>query len=206
MNGDDHFGDGAHPDDIGTHAAQHAVLGAGLQVRAGDGDEDSLVSGDSQFERGLQRDCTEFAGVRLAHVRKSRAERVVVDASQRIVTHEIDVVVDNDDVGQTEVRIHSASRVGHDERVGSEGLYHAHRKRDLLHRVAFIEMEAAFHRDDGHAAQLAADQLSRVRRRCGFRKVRNLAVGNHDLVRDLFGKSAKPGAEDQPGFWSSRPA
>src|SRR5439155_4436344 len=105
--------------------------------------------------------------------------------------HQVDVVVDDHDVTEFVLRIHPAGRVGHDERVGSERFHHADRKRDLLQGVAFVEMEAAFHRHDRHAAQHTANQLPGVRLngRCG--EVRNVTVANDGFVSDLFGQTTQ---------------
>ena len=44
----------------------------------------------------------------------------------------------------------------------AQRLHHADGKRDLLERIALVEVKAAFHRHDGHAGELAADQPAAV--------------------------------------------
>ena len=51
VDGDDHFGDGRHADDVGADPAQEAVLGPRFEVRAGDGDRHAAV-GDEVFLAG----------------------------------------------------------------------------------------------------------------------------------------------------------
>ena len=105
------------------------------------------------------------------HVGEPRAEPVVVDAHQRVVAHEVDVVVDDHHVAGAVVRVHAADGLRDDEQLRAEPLHHAHRQRDLLERVAFVLMEAAFHRHDGHAFEPAADEPAAV---AGGRRLREV--------------------------------
>ena len=81
----------------------------------------------------------------------------------------------------------------------AQRLHHAHRERDLLERLALVEVEAAFHRHDRFAGELAADQLPLVDRCGAVREVRDLLVGNDRLGRDVLGQPAEAGAEDDAG-------
>ena len=81
--------------------------------------------------------------------------------------------------------------------LAAQRLHHADRERDLLERVAFVEVEPPFHGHDGLAGKLAADQPARVRRgrsiagKCGMSR-----VGKRRLGGDLLGQAAQAGAED----------
>ena len=80
------------------------------------------------------------------HVGEPRAEPVVVDAHQRVVAHQVDLVVDDHDVAGAVHRVQAADGLRDDQQLRAEPLHHADRQRDLLERVAFVLMEAAFHR------------------------------------------------------------
>ena len=86
-----------------------------------------------------------------------------VDSPQRIVPHEIDDVVEDDDVGQSMSRIHPARRVRGEQNLRPERLHDAHGEGDFLHGVAFVEMKASFHGDHGNPAEIAGNELPGVR-------------------------------------------
>ena len=100
--------------------------------------------------------------IRLAHVGKARAEAIVVLADERIVAHEVDVVLDQHDVALGPLRVHAAAGVADDQDVAAHRLHDADGEGDLLEGVAFVEMEAPFHRHDRLAAERAAHQPARV--------------------------------------------
>ena len=114
--------------------------------------------------------------VRLAHVGEPRAEAVVVDADQRVVAHQVDVVVDHHDVAaggssgfmppQALETTSSFAPRAFITRTGSV---------ICLQRIALVHVEAAFHRHDRQAAELAAHQPAAMAGRRAIGKVRNLA-------------------------------
>ena len=125
---------------------------------------DAAVAGEvflaSDFEAGFDQ----LAVVRLRHVGEARAEAVVVDADERVVAHEVDVVVDDHDVAAWYMRVHAAARRWRRSAVSQPSAFMTRTGSViLLERVAFVEVEAAFHRHDGHAAEGAADQPARWR-------------------------------------------
>ncbi len=61
-----------------------------------------------------------------------------------------------------EVWVHAPRCVAHKERLDAQLVHHSLREGNLLHVIALIEMETAFHRHDVLAAQLAEDELACV--------------------------------------------
>ena len=96
---------------------------------------------------------------RLAHVGEARSQPVVVLANQRIVTNEIDVIVDDHEVALGPLRVHSAAGIADDQHLAAHGLHDAHGKRDLLEGVAFIEMETTLHRDNVFSGERSEDEF-----------------------------------------------
>ena len=83
------------------------------------------------------------------------------------------------------------------EHLAAQRLHHAHRERDLLERVALVEVEAALHGHDGLARRAC-------RRRAGRRATGRWSAGSAGCRRrgwsasacDLLGQPAQAGAED----------
>ena len=67
----------------------------------------------------LQRQILKLPIVRLDQVGKSGAEPVVVGADQGVQAHQVDVVLDDDQVALVEQRIQPAGGVGDDQAAGS---------------------------------------------------------------------------------------
>jgi hypothetical protein len=86
-----------------------------------------------------------------------------------------------------------------DEQLRPESLENTHRERDLLERIAFVLVESAFHDDDWHAFEPAADQSAAVARGRGFRKVRNGFIVERGRDIDLFDEPAETSAKDDTG-------
>ena len=161
VNADDDLRHGGHADHVGADAAQEAVLGPRLQVRPRHRHEHALVADDLLFQGDAPRLSDQLAIIRTAHVRKADAEAVVVGADERVVAHEVDVVLDDHQVALGELRVHAAAGVADDQALAAQRLHHPHRQRDLLKRIALVKVETAFHRHDGLAGQPAADEAGR---------------------------------------------
>ena len=93
-------------------------------VHAAVGDE-VLLAGD--FEAGVDQ----LGVVRLRHIGEPRAEAVVVDADERVVAHQVDLVVDDHHVAGAVHRVESADGLRDDHELRAESLQHADGQRDL---------------------------------------------------------------------------
>ena len=103
------------------------------------------------LERHFERQILELAVVRLDQVGESGAEPIVVGADQRVQAHQVDVVLDDDQVALLVERIQPAGGVGDDQEPAAQLLHHPDRKGHLPGRVALVEVEPPFHRDDASA-------------------------------------------------------
>ena len=102
---------------------------------------------------------TQLLVVSLVHVRESGTGREVL-APQRMLWEEVDVVIDNHQVADFEVRIHTSRCIAYEEGLDAQFMHHALREGNLLHIISFIVMESAFHCHDILAAQLAEDEFA----------------------------------------------
>ena len=192
----DHLGHRAHPHDVRTQPAQHAVLCARLQTGTGDGDVHALPQQDPLVQRHLARQRAQQLVVRLRHVREARPQRVVVRAHERVVAQQIDVVGDEHQVARVPQRVHAAAGVRDDEDARAESPQHAHGERDLLEGVALVAVEPALHRDHAPAGEGPEQELAGVTLDGREGKPRDLLVGDARRDRELAGEAAQAGAED----------
>ena len=66
------------------------------------------------------------------------------------------------DVGKIKLGVDATRRICDEQGVSTQGFHDSDRKCDLLQRVAFVVMEAAFHCHDWDAAQLSTNQTPGV--------------------------------------------
>ena len=154
VDGHDDFGHGGHADEIGPHAAEHAIFGPGFEAGAGDGDEDPLAAGNAQLQRS-------FLGQR--HQRPSRKDATYRGTAARACSS----LRPRSGLSPIKLMWSSMITTSASSKCGfmppaafvtirisiPSAPHHAHRERDLLHRVAFVIMKSPFHRHDGDALQ-----------------------------------------------------
>ena len=95
----------------------------------------------------LQRQILESAVVGLDHVGEPGAEPIVIGADQRVQSHQVDVVLDDDQVALFVEWVQPARGVGDDQQPAAQLLHHPDRKGDLPGRITFVEVEPPFHRE-----------------------------------------------------------
>ena len=159
---------------------------------------DTAMGDDVLLERDLKRQILELAVVRLDQVGESGAEPLVVGADQRVQPHQVDVVLDDDQVALAAERVQSARGVGDDQELAAELLHHPDRERDLPGRIALVQVKPPLHRHDRVAGQLAADQLPLVALDGRLGEKGDFGVGDRRLGLDLAGQCTQAGAQDQP--------
>ena len=135
-----------------------------------------------------------------AHVGKSRSEPVVVDADERVVSHEIDMVVDDHHVATPVEGIHAADGAGDHEQFGPHRLEDANGEGDRLEWISLVHMEATFHGQDRQAFEFTADEAAAVTGGSGAREVGNVVVIDRCLDIDLFDQPAQSRTEDHSGM------
>ena len=156
---------------------------------------------DALFQGDLARQLDQLGIVWGAHIGIARAKGVVVRADQRIIAHEIDVVLDHHEIALAILRVHAAGCSGDHQRLHSQRTQHPQRQGDLLHRVPFVIVEPAGERGHGLAGQLADDEFPGVGVDGRLREVGNFSVGDDDFLANLRGQFAQPGAENNADRW-----
>ena len=73
---------------------------------------------------------------------------------------EVEVVGDDHEVTDVELRVHAAGCIADKERLDAQLVHDAHGECHFLHRVALVEVETAVHGHDILAAQFAEDELA----------------------------------------------
>ena len=95
------------------------------------------------LECDFERQILKLAIVRLDQVWKSGTESFVVGADQGIQAHQVDVVLDDDQVALDAQRIQSSRGVGDDQELAAQLAHHADRECHLPGRIALVQMETA---------------------------------------------------------------
>lgn len=113
------------------------------------------------------------------------------------------MVLDGDDVRKVKVRVRPG-RVGDDQQFDPQRLHDAHGERHFLHRVAFVEMEAAFHHDNWQTDEGSADELTGMGLHGRVRHVGDVGVRDFHLPLDLLGKRPEACPEDDADFGRGR--
>src|SRR5256885_13447871 len=126
----------------------------------------------------LGKNALELAVMRVSHVGEAQTETCVVRSAKRIRALHVDVVANRYQAALAIVSVDSAGRVREDHGSDAHARKHTHRKRDLLHRIPFIQMNASLHagyRDISHVSYDEPAGMPDSRRAW---KVGNLCIGN----------------------------
>ena len=175
MAGNDHLGNGAHAYGVTTQGSVHAVLCRSLEGRTLDAHIYTMLNRNILLLGYLVGKITELLVVCLVHIWKARTGREVL-ATQWMLWEEVDVVDDNHQVADLELRVHAARGIAYEEGFDTQLEHHALREGYFLHIVSLIEVESAFHRHDVLAAQLSEDELACMSFYGRYREVRNFTI------------------------------
>ncbi len=154
-----HLGYGTHAHGVATQGVIHAVLGRCLEGRTLHTHIHTMLHGDVELVGNHVGLGDEVVVIGLVHIREARTRGEVLTA-QRVLREEVDMVGDDHQVADLELRVHAACRIRYIECRNAQLVHHAHREGDLLHGVALIEVEASLHGENLHAAQLAEDEFA----------------------------------------------
>ena len=95
---------------------------------------------------------------------------------------EIDVVGDDHQVAYMECLVHASGGIADEECLDAQFVHHTHGEGDLLHRVAFVEMETTLHGENINPTKFAEDKFATMAFDGGYREVGNLRIGELPFV------------------------
>ena len=173
--GHDDLRDGGHADGITANEAEHAIFGRRLEGGALYADIDTVDDADVFLLSYLVGKGYQLVAVCLVHVGEPRSCGEVLTA-QRMLGEEIDMVGDDHQVANPEVRVHATGSIRHKERLDAQLVHHADGEGHLLHVVALIVVEASLHGNDVLASQLTEDQFADMSFNGRYREVGYVAV------------------------------
>ena len=98
---------------------------------------------------------------------------------------EVDVISDNHQVANLELRVHTACSIRNKQCLNPQLIHHANGERYFLHVIAFIVVEATLHGHDVNATQFTEDKFARMAFYGRYREVGDFFVGKFQLVSYL---------------------
>ena len=182
MVGDDDFGHGTHTNGVTTQQAVHLVFGRSFERGSLNAHIYAVLHLDAFLASYLVSQCDELVVVGLVHVGEAGAGGEIL-AAEGMLGEEIDVVGDDHDVADFEFGVHASGSIADEERLDAQFVHHADGEGHVLHRVAFIEMEAALHGHDVLASQPPEDEFAAMAFDGGNWEVGNVAVGEFVTIR-----------------------
>lgn len=108
----------------------------------------------------------------------------------------VDVVVDDHDVPDAVRRIDASCGIGYHQTADAHQLHHPHGIGNLVHRVAFVVVEASVEGHDVFSAQIAEDHLARMPFDGRYGEVGNLAVRDAMANVDFGDQVAQTGSQE----------
>ena len=184
MVGHNHFGHSGHADGIATHDPIHLIFRRGLEGRTLYAhihamlNRDALLAGDIEGQLDQQRI------ISAVHVGKARTRGEVL-TTKRMLGEEINVIGDDHQIADIELRVHAASGIRHKESLDAQFVHDTHGEGYLLHRVALVVMEAPLHGQNIHATQFAEDQFSAMSLNGRDREIRNVGIGDLGFISNF---------------------
>src|SRR5829696_3322353 len=200
MLGDDDFRNGGHSNYVRTDRSEHPVFGTRLEVGTWNRNVDALTKDDAVFQGGGASECPELGIVRRGHVRETRAQPLVIRTNQRIVSQQIDVIADQDQLTGSPLGIHPSTGIGDYEGSGTECVQDPDGECHLGKAVPFVAMEATLHCRHATLAESPEYQPAGVALYSGQRKARDLLVRDGAVDLDFLRQATQTGAKDNSYF------
>ena len=183
MVGGDAFGNGGHPDRVGPSVRIHADLCRSLVGRSEKPRVDAGMEFDADFLRAGFENVDAGLVVGLGEIRKARAELGEVRPFERIVAHEIEMILDDHEIARAKARIHAAGGVRENQVSEFPGHKRCEWGKPRLPSDSLRKHGSGLPRKtvgtpwifaDDHAARMSFDGSSV--------KIRNVRVGDDDRV------------------------
>ena len=134
--------------------------------------------------------------VGILHVHEAGSELVDVFPAKGMFGDHVDMVVDDHDVPDAVRRIDASCGIGYHQTADAHQLHHPHGIGNLVHRVAFVVVEASVESHDVFSAQIAEDHLARMPFDGRYGEVGNLAVRDTVANVDFGDQVAQTGSQD----------
>ena len=179
--GNDDLRNGRHADSVAPQQTVHPVFGRSLEGGALNADVGAVPHGNALFLGYLVGQSDQRQVVRFVHVRETWARREVL-AAKRMLWEQVEVVGDNHEVANLELRVHTSGGIADEEGLDAQLVHDANREGYLAHGVPLIEVEAALHSDDVLASEFAENEFPAVTFDRGDGEVWNVGVGQLLLV------------------------
>lgn len=199
----DHLRGRGHAGHVRTEDTEHVDLRRGFVLRARHHGVDTFAHPavvPVVFGHVDVRPLCEIAQVgivRFRHVDEAIADFRVVQAAQRRLPVQVQVILDDHQLPRPVVRVDGAGSAGEDEGLRTREAGRPHTEHRVLQVVSFVVMGTAGEDEDALRADLRVVQLADVADRTGFRES-DVAVVDGDLVLDLVSEGAEARAEHEP--------
>lgn len=178
MPGRDDFRDSGHPDEVCPYPVQEQVFGGCFQVGPCQSRINAFVERHSEVTGGTMRGMTPCRVIGCHHIGEPRPHPLVIDTSERIVGHQIDVIAQKDQITGVVVGVESTGGIGNDHALTPQPSHGPNGMHDGGHGPAFVVVKTARQADDGYASQETSSDLPGVAFDACGHEMRNFAIGN----------------------------
>lgn len=120
---------------------------------------DAMNHSDTFFFGNFISQSSQLSVIGLVHVWESWTCRKVL-SMEWMLWEEVDVIVDDHQVSNFKVGIHSSRGVGNEQSLDAQLVHDAFREGYLFHVITFIIVESALHGHDVLASQLTKNEFS----------------------------------------------
>jgi hypothetical protein len=107
------------------------------------------------------------------------------------------VIADHHQCALVKSHINPARGVRQDQILDTEQLKGPNRESNFFQRIAFVIMNAALHRQNRHAVNIADHECAGMALRCRRDEARDVAVRNANCIFELIGKTAETTSQHQ---------
>ena len=133
----------------------------------------------------------QFSIIRVGHWWEAFAQTLIIWPHKRIVPCQpwhVDMVANEHEITWPIGRIHAARGIGDNQRMPTELSHHAHRERQHLQRIPFIEMETPLHYHHRHVFKRPDDQATSMPYDGRTSKMRDLSIRNNRRLGNFSGE------------------
>ena len=179
--GYNHLRNGRHTYGVATQGTVHPIFCRCLERGTCRADIDAIDQTDILLLGNLGSQIDELVVVSFVHIWEAWSCGEVL-ATQRMLGEEVDMVGNNHQIANLEGRIHATGSIRDKECLDAQFVHDAYGEGHFLHVVSLVVVEAALHSHDVYATQFAEDEGTSVTLDGRYGEVRNLTVGDFQLI------------------------